>query len=390
MCHMNIVYYNQDKITSDFSLLFTSVFPDMRKTQLNILPDIIFGMISSESSSVPDIAKSLKGSKFDNIKFDSISKRIRRFFSNYLFDSYIFYSKIIKYIINNYKVKHPDKKVHITFDHMFSHDNYSVFMISMRVGKQGIPLYFRCFKGMFKDAFDLNMILDGILYVHNLFKDKDVNLIFLADRWFNSHKIWSFIDSLGHIFVIRTKNYTKVLVFDKKEGHKVWKRIYNLDGYKYHSKFYNDIIYSYYHKLNINLVISKSVSHKEPFILLTNGDPKSAVKEYKKRFGSIECIFKNQKSNGFRLESINRSSLKSFTTMYSLVCFCITFLVILGTSYAKNTRQYKNEFIKTHSIRNGKRVRTMSLFNVGLTLFKRSFNSSKYIYIPFNLKLYDI
>lgn len=180
------------------------------------------------------------------------------------------------------------------------------------------------------------------------------------------------------------------MVFDKKEGHKVWKRIYSLDGYKYHSKFYSNIIYSYYHKLNINLVISKSVSHKEPFILLTNGDPKSAVKEYKKRFGSIECIFKNQKSNGFRLESINRSSLKSFSTMYSLVCFCVTFLVILGTSYTKNTRQYKNEFIKTHSLRNGKRVRTMSLFNVGLTLFKRSFNSSKYIYIPFNLKLYDI
>ena len=69
---------------------------------------------------------------------------------------------------------------------MFSHNNYSVFMISMRVDKQGIPLYFKCFKGMFKDAFDINVILDGILLIHNLFKDKDVNLIFLADRWFNS------------------------------------------------------------------------------------------------------------------------------------------------------------------------------------------------------------
>ena len=62
---MNLVYYNQDKISSDFSSLFTSVFPDMRKTQLNILPHILFGMISSESSSVPDIAKSLKGYTFD-------------------------------------------------------------------------------------------------------------------------------------------------------------------------------------------------------------------------------------------------------------------------------------------------------------------------------------
>lgn len=81
MWHMNLVYYNQDKILSDFVSLFTSVFPDMRKTQLNILPHILFGMISSESSSAPDIAKSLKGSTFDNVKFDSIS--------NYLFDSYL-------------------------------------------------------------------------------------------------------------------------------------------------------------------------------------------------------------------------------------------------------------------------------------------------------------
>lgn len=59
--------------------------------------------------------------------------------------------------------------------------------------------------------------------------------------------------------------------------------------------------YSYYHKLNINLVISNSISHKKPFILLTNGDVKNAVKDYSKRFGSIECIFKNQKSNGLSI-----------------------------------------------------------------------------------------
>ncbi len=76
--------------------------------------------------------------------------------------------------------------------------------------------------------------------------------------------------------------------------------------------------------------------------------------------------------------------------MYTLVCFCVTFLVILGTTYTKNKNQYKNEYIRTHSIRNSKRIRIMSLFNIGLTLFKRAFSYTKYIYIPFNLKLYDI
>ena len=110
------------------------------KLGLNILPHIIWGMILAESVVASDIAKHIKGSNFDNIQFDSKVKRIRRFFNNNLFDAYSFYDSIIKFVIDNYKKKHKDNRVHIIIDHMFSHNNYSIFMISMRVGKQGIPL----------------------------------------------------------------------------------------------------------------------------------------------------------------------------------------------------------------------------------------------------------
>jgi len=69
--------------------------------------------------------------------------------------------------------------------------------------------------------------------------------------------------------------------------------------------------------------------------------------------------------------------------MYFLVCVCSLYLTILGADYAKNTRCYKNERITTHKIYiiNGKRIkkRVLSLFNTGLTLFKRALCSSKYI-----------
>ena len=52
---------------------------------------------------------------------------------------------------------------------MFSHSNYTVFMISMRVGTQGIPIYFKTFKGKGDDAFKEQIIIDGITYVSNLF-----------------------------------------------------------------------------------------------------------------------------------------------------------------------------------------------------------------------------
>jgi len=44
---------------------------------------------------------------------------------------------------------------------------------------------------------------DGIKYVFVLFNDKDLDLIFLADRWFGSSKILEYIASLGYIYYVR-------------------------------------------------------------------------------------------------------------------------------------------------------------------------------------------
>ena len=69
--------------------------------------------------------------------------------------------------------------------------------------------------------------------------------------------------------------------------------------------------------------------------------------------------------------------------MYTCVCTCVLYLTILGIDFSKNTKCYKDIKIETHKTYNidGKKVkkRVMSLLNVGLTLFKRAFNSNIYI-----------
>ena len=213
--------------------IFKFIVPDIRKTVLNILPYILIGIFLSESLVASDISKSLKDD-FSLVQHDSVVKRIRRFFKNKLFNSYDFYDKIIRFVILNYKKKHSDKRVHIVLDHMFSKDNYTVFMISMRIGKQGIPLWFRCFDGRdCPQAFDENLLKDGISYVSNLFSFGDFELIFLADRWFNSTSLMSFIDSLGHTFCFRIKRNVKLFIFDKNEKHDIWKWFDDLFAYKY-------------------------------------------------------------------------------------------------------------------------------------------------------------
>ena len=74
---MSKVYNTQQDIARGIEQFLLKVFPDIRKTQLKIIPFIIFGMIQSESTVASDIAKKLKDD-FSLIQADSVIKRIRR------------------------------------------------------------------------------------------------------------------------------------------------------------------------------------------------------------------------------------------------------------------------------------------------------------------------
>ncbi len=384
---MNKVYNTQNDFARGIQEFLKIVMPNIRKTQLKIIPFIMLGAILAESFVPLDIAKKLKGD-FSLVQVDSVTKRIKRFFTNKLFDPYVFYDHIIRFVINTYKKKHPDKDVHIVFDHMFSHDHFTVFMITMRIGKQGIPLWFRCFKdNNDTEAFKLKLMQDGISYVSSLF-DKDFNLIFLGDRWFNSTKLMEHIDSLGHTYNLRLKSNINVYHHDKKENHKIRKTVGQLPKKKYHSVYYKNIELTD-SKYVVNIAIAPYGETSEPWIIATNGDPDKAIRDYNKRFGAVECIFKNQKSNGFYIENTVNCSLKYFETMYTMACFTTLYLTILGSDFAKNSKCYKNVKIKTHTTTHGKKIRILSLFNTGLTLFNRAFESLRYIRIPYSFILYD-
>lgn len=384
---MNIYYNTQKDIATNLHDFFKKV-TFLSKPQLNILPYVIFGMVHSESCITNNIVKSLKDD-FLNVYPSSVNRRIRRFFNNKHFDNYSFYDHCITYITSNYKKKHKDKRVHIVMDHMYVRSSFTIFMISLRVGKQSIPLWFRCFNG--KDnplAYNIEMIMECISYVSNLFKNTGFELIFIGDRWFNSTKIMDHINSLNHYYIFRLKNNYKCLVYDSKEGHFIWKKIHQLPHYKHKSTIYENVLFTR-KKVLTNIVIGSTKEDCDPWIVITNGDPKRALKDYSYRFGAIEFLFKGQKSNGFNLERSSTSNLKAFENMYTCVCFAYLWMTILGLEYSKNTNCYKN--IKIDAVRNYKngKKRILSLFKTGLSLFHRAFNSTNYVRLPFRFILYD-
>ena len=119
---------------------------------------------------------------------------------------------------------------------MYCKENYTVLFVSMRIGKQGIPIYFECFKGIKNpNAFYDETIIRAINKSYELFTNKNFNIIFLADRWFNSKNVLEHINKLGCTYCFRLKSNLKISVFDPKEGHYIKK--YSGDFRKTKSEF---------------------------------------------------------------------------------------------------------------------------------------------------------
>ena len=76
--------------------------------------------------------------------------------------------------------------------------------------------------------------------------------------------------------------------------------------------------------------------------------------------------------------------------LYLSLCITLKLLASIGIKYLKNNRCYKNIKITTHKIIKNQRIRVLSVIRTGITLFNLAFNSSRYIRLPINFKLYDL
>ena len=392
---MSKLYDNYLIFVKNFHQFFSSF--SNKKTFLNFLPNFLFGLINSESITLSEIALSIVPLHND-ILLSSIERRCSRFLNNPNFSIHDIFDSVIIDVLSRFKSSHPDiNRFFISFDHMFVEEKHTILMFSLRIGKQGIPIYFKLFPGKHSkhhgDAFKSKNITAGISYCHDLIKSFNPNaeIVFLADRWFgNLFNLMNFIDSLGDIFVFRCKKNMKVFFFDKKEGHKIWIPIEDLPHYVHHSAFYHNLEFTS-SKYIYNLAYCQSKNHKESWLLITNGRPKMAKGFYGYRFGAIEFIFKSQKTNGFYLEETRVLNYHAFDNLYSLVCLANLYLSCLGTDISKNRACYKNIGFRDTRInsKTNNYYRVKSRFRAGLTLFKLALHSSKYYRIPFTFTLYD-
>lgn len=157
------------------------------------------------------------------------------------------------------------------------------------------------------------------------------------------------------------------------------------------SKILTDVFFT--RKLfKTNIVVPTYTNHSNSDIwyIVTNDDPHRATKNYSYRFGSIECIFKSQKSNGFRLESTNTQKIEHFTSLFTVMCIALVWLTIIGVDYVKNKHRYHLKIRDTRKLNNRKAYRLYSFFNLGLTIFNLCYYNEINFTLKFNFVLYDV
>jgi len=294
-------------------------------------------------------------------------------------------------IIFNFSPTNSVQRVHIIFDHVFIKKRFTVILFSLRIGKSSIPLWFRCFKAIPEEAFTTDLLKQGILYCKNLFVNHDVNLIYLGDRGFFTINLFKYFDELNISFNIRISNNALFRpIHGEFKGHTM--TLKDIPINLKHSKFfYNCFLTNQNYRCNIavsrTIILEHNIELDDIWYVATNSDPKRAIKDYGYRFGGIETVFKNMKTNGFYLEKTLIRNLHAFTSLFGIICIALSWMTIIGSDLGKNR---KNKLIGATKKVKGKFIRVLSLFNAGLTWFHKCYYTSFSLFkLKYSFILYD-
>lgn len=195
-----------------------------------------------------------------------------------------------------------------------------------------------------------------------------------------------YIEEKGATYCIRIKSRLTIYIYNYEEIAGCTKDV----KAKEKEEQYFEKVRIAKHNYLTKMAVSKKEGHQEAIYVLTNGKVEDGIKNYSYRFGSIECIFKNQKTNGFRLESTKMKNIQAFKTMFGIMCIALVWLVILGVEYTVKAEKQENRVKIEIYKKKDKSKRILSLFNTGLIYFNICFNSNDAPKIKCNFLLYEL
>ena len=212
-----------------------------------MVPHIITSIINAENVTTLDISKCYIDDSFLSNQ-SSIEKKLWRFFNNNKFNGIEFFNSSIKYIINNNIECMRHNKLVVVLDHMYMKNNFVTLMFTLKVGKQSIPIWFKCDKTKSNRHYEIDeltkkclfsekVIFNAINEVIELLSPLNAKITFLADRnyqlltlTFLSVFILTFIVSSSIHFIFSVYSFT-VFFWASGEIMSSFVKLFNITSY---------------------------------------------------------------------------------------------------------------------------------------------------------------
>ena len=211
-----------------------------------------------------------------------------------------------------------NKTVIIMMDQSKITNNKECLMISLRVGKRGIPIAWKVIETKGAIGFNIQKeLLDAV----SQWIPEDTDVTLLADRFYGTSALVSWCKDHGWDYLIRLKGN---LIFQHAGGEITPTDAHQLKLSELKEATFNNT------NIKTHMGILKEEGHPEPWFIAMSADPsKETVLSYGQRWG-IEAMFCDFKSKGFGITSTHLTDPKRIERLILVLTIAMYFAVSTG------------------------------------------------------------
>ena len=359
------------------SLLFSREIPakDSEKLRINRLSGLVYGMLWSKSSHLSLISLSLN----EGVQAKSNETATSRFLDNKWVNAEEYYVPTLKAFISLAAIFEFKKGIKLVIDGSQMGKTNASLMVSLVWQGRGIPICWQVKeggKGHFSEKDHLSVLEQAATIIKKLLPSGIATTV-LGDGEFDGVDLQIFCQNQGWNYVLRTRCDSVLYENGEKFRPKdvspcLGEQVFFMPNIQFtERKFCNNF-----------LCWHDESKHPDPIYLVSNlSEPMDIIEFYDHRF-SIECLFKDFKSNGFNIHKTQLESAYKITNLILVAALAFVFLAALAF-------QFQDEPIakKVSVIRKDKKV--LSFFTFALRLFTQfALSGSSHIFFPHFSKNY--
>ena len=346
------------------------------KRRINKIAALVFGMITTKSSHLSQIAAGLS----EHIDAKSRETCAKRLLSSKWITSKEYYEPLLQKVIGLLSLFGLGKRVFVVIDGTQVGNEHCCLMASLCWNGHAIPLCWTV-KQLVKGSFSKKQHIELVQEAHRILQNslpKGTQVVLLGDGEFSGILLQSYCLSVGWNYVLRISKDTILYEKDDKFCPQSISPALGTNHFFIHGVGYTE------KRFDTNYVCwHDSKQHEEPIHLVTSLDTSiETASAYTHRFGT-ECLFRDVKSSGFNL---HKTRLKQASELMILIMIAvIAFLLLLLISLTYLNKEHEGLVKKVVHLRKNKKV--LSFFVFALRFFEYSVrNTYPIVFFPQNSK----